>query len=881
MMSLRAPLVVLVALLTAAPAFAQFGSGPRRIADGETLQGTLTASDPRLDDGSHYDLYVYRGAAGETVTFTMRSADFDAYLIGPDVTNDDGAGGTDAELTLTLDASGEVQLRANSISAGATGRYSLQAASISGGTGQIVGRLIQSGETLRGTLEASDPTLSDGSHVDLYTYRGTPGETVTFTMRSTAFDAYMTVGQVTDGTFAPEANDDDGAGGTDAQLVLSVGPSGQFVVQANSVRGGATGAYTLFAEASGGPGPLASGDAQPISAGTPVRADLSDADPRLRDNSAYDLYVYEGAAGEAIEVFLASVDFDAYLMGGATPEAALSASTTNDDDGGGTNARLRVETGTDGRYYIVANAYAPESRGGYTLSIRSVGGGAAPSGLAMISMGETVQGQLDVSDPTLSSDGTHFDVYGYQGRAGEEIVVTLTSDDFDPYLLLSRYFGDEVEAVSQDDDNGPGLGSRVRVTLAQSGTYLAIANSVGAGATGRYALTIQRPEDVTDMEDAAEGFATLDIGTPARGVLEAGDRQLADESYADLYVLRGAPGETVAVTMRSADFDAYLGVSSLEGGELTSIGQDDDGAGGSDARVEFTLGGAGIYAIQANSYAAGATGAYTLTAERVASGETTRPGTMTTTSNARFTGKWAPLQYTETGDYAEIREAVAAERRLETVAERLNSRYPLPTNVPVSFKECTEPGATRPNANAFYNPNAGEIVFCYELMDDLITQFSAGLAPEQVDEAVTGAYDFIILHEVGHALTHQLDLPITGREEDVADQFATLALLRQGDKGATAALNGVSYLYGSGGNTFGRRSLADEHSLGPQRLFNVQCWILGSDLEKYAWLVLDSETGEEREDDYALTIDRARRCTGEYTQMEKSFTRLLDLAYGN
>ncbi len=64
------------------------------------------------------------------------------------------------------------------------------------------------------------------------------------------------------------------------------------------------------------------------------------------------------------------------------------------------------------------------------------------------------------------------------------------------------------------------------------------------------------------------------------------------------------------------------------------------------------------------------------------------------------------------------------------------------------------------------------------------------------------------------------------------------SLLRQGDRGAVAALAGVDYL--GRDPTEGldltdeqearidRLLYADEHSLGPQRLFNVACWIYGS-----------------------------------------------------
>src|SRR5688572_18742030 len=52
------------------------------IAMGETVQGRLEASDPLLTDGSRYELYLYRGQAGELLRLTLRSADFDGYLSG-------------------------------------------------------------------------------------------------------------------------------------------------------------------------------------------------------------------------------------------------------------------------------------------------------------------------------------------------------------------------------------------------------------------------------------------------------------------------------------------------------------------------------------------------------------------------------------------------------------------------------------------------------------------------------------------------------------------------------------------------------------------------------------------------------------------------------
>ena len=53
---------------------------------------------------------------------------------------------------------------------------------------------------------------------------------------------------------------------------------------------------------------------------------------------------------------------------------------------------------------------------------------------------------------------------------------------------------------------------------------------------------------------------------------------------------------------------------------------------------------------------------------------------------------------------------------------------------------------------------------------------------QQMDliEFVTGNMLFVGFHELGHAVIQELGLPVLGREEDAADSFATLALLKIG-----------------------------------------------------------------------------------------------------
>ena len=724
-------------------------------------------------------------------------------------------------------------------------------------------RPIAPGDVLRGTLDAGDAVLAgDGSYYDLYRYRGAPEAEVVFTLRSADFDAFLVGGQTEALALDLTDQDDDGAGGTDARLVARAGASGEYVVLVNTYEGGQSGAYTLSATAASGPAGAAT-----LASGGTVRGELSGTDPTLPRGPHYDLHTFQGEPFEAIEVTLAA-EFDAYLLGGATPEDALRGAETDDDGGDGTNARLRAQADASGRYAVLASSFASGTTGPYTLSVQSaVGGMEDIASFPPLALGASAYGVLDGADEVFD-DGTPFEAFVYEAEPGEEVEITMSSSEFDPYLLLYRVFGGELEEVAVDDDSGPGLDARIRARLDARGTYAVYANAAVAGGEGAFTLTLARPgasggRILVDGTGAGAAPVALELsgapaairgGEPVQGRLEVTDPALSDGSYADTYLFRGTPGERVAITLRSDDFDAFLILGAQDGadGGATLVARDDDAGGRSDARISYTPEGDGALVIQANSYAPGATGAYTLLVER-ASG-------VPADARERFAGKWAPVTYEPTTAFADVREAVRTERRLERTAQGLGVAFPLPRNVPVSFQECGEP-------NAFYDPIEGSVGFCYELLAFLEDALRSQVAPDRLAEAVRGAYEFVMLHEAGHAMIDQLDLPITGREEDVADQFAALHLIRQGTKGARAAIDGVLAL--GQGSMFTQSDYAGEHSLGPQRFYNVACLVYGSNPLKYPEMV-----GPE-----ALPEDRAGRCAGEYAQVEKAFDRLLGFVY--
>jgi hypothetical protein len=335
---------------------------------------------------------------------------------------------------------------------------------------------------------------------------------------------------------------------------------------------------------------------------------------------------------------------------------------------------------------------------------------------------------------------------------------------------------------------------------------------------------------------------------------------LSDSSYYDQYVFQGRPGERLQITLRSTDFDVFLRWGRLNGDQFQDEAHDDDGAGGTDAQVTVTVGGTGVYAIQANAFEAGRTGRYTLTVQPVAASPTTTTVPTTAGSRAGAEGKWL-YSYV---DATSPRFRVAGQRlkqaqMLESLAAGLNERFPLPRNVSLRTNQCGQ-------VNAFYSPSQGTVTFCYEMFQYLSDMFVPdGQWTTQQREAVDGASNFILMHEVGHALVHVLDLPITGREEDAVDQLAAVMLISSGEKGAMAALNGVRAVQPGENAVFDNSDFADEHSLGPQRLYNVACWIYGSDPRKYAGLVSGG----------LLPQARAQRCPGEYERLSKAWIRLL------
>jgi hypothetical protein len=196
-----------------------------------------------------------------------------------------------------------------------------------------------------------------------------------------------------------------------------------------------------------------------------------------------------------------------------------------------------------------------------------------------------------------------------------------------------------------------------------------------------------------------------------------------------------------------------------------------------------------------------------------------------------------------------------------------NQELIFPIEVPVNFVECEAIGEKDPT-NAFYDPEKHDITMCYELMaksEELFRDDEASAS--ELSEAVLGSMAWTFYHEMGHALIDIFKIPLTGKNEDAADQVSTYILLKAGEEGEKAALSGAEDFYreASEDKDLDDIDLADSHSLDKQRFYNIICWVYGTDEEKYSYLLKDMPELK----------DRAESCQEEFEKMNESWAKLL------
>lgn len=324
---------------------------------GDFRTGRLEADDAGGERG-RVDWYRLSLSDGGALDISLTSDDFDTYLRvmksdGTESTNDDGGEDRNSRLTISGGTGEYAFVGVTSFGSGARGNYELRVSPIEA-TGTI-----SPGEVVSGRLEEGD---SPRDH--LYTLEGEPGTQIILQLESSDFDTVLQVSSQEGG----ELRNDDAPGsmGTNSQLFLELGESGQALVTVDRF-GSGTGRYQLSALRYVGSGDSERReDGYVLSAGEVLDQAITTNDRDSQGRLSH-RFRYEADQGEEITISLSSNMFDTYLIVNG-PDG----STLEDDDGGGNrNSELTFTAESSGMYEIIATSFDREGVGPYTIEVQS------------------------------------------------------------------------------------------------------------------------------------------------------------------------------------------------------------------------------------------------------------------------------------------------------------------------------------------------------------------------------------------------------------------------------------------------------------------------------------------------------------------------------
>ncbi len=175
--------------------------------------------------------------------------------------------------------------------------------------------------------------------------------------------------------------------------------------------------------------------------------------------------------------------------------------------------------------------------------------------------------------------------------------------------------------------------------------------------------------------------------------------------------------------------------------------------------------------------------------------------------------------------------------------------------------------------NSWYNTDGSmpTVHMCYELLQDILQTAPKETTPSggTPRDAVVGQFLFWTLHEFGHAAFDLYSVPLFGREEDAADQFAVYIMLQFGKDRAHQLVEGAAYAANQFMKNYQQNPEVEKrlekyssvHGLPEQRFYNFMCMAYGADPQTFADVV---ENG-------FLPKKRAGNCSYEYETFSKAW----------
>lgn len=235
----------------------------------------------------------------------------------------------------------------------------------------------------------------------------------------------------------------------------------------------------------------------------------------------------------------------------------------------------------------------------------------APSAMTAqtaLTPGRIATGTISSTDSVMG-DGSNFDEWRFTAKARRRYKILMRSDAFDAFLALGKGRGSAWDQIATDDDGGGDSNAQLMFVAPADGEYIVRANTLNSGQRGDYTLALTDEGEVPPLR-----AAPIAGGQVISGRLESKDAMTDEGKPVDYYKFTTKANRRYAATMLSSDFDAMLESGTGASGVWAKQRSDDDGAGGTNAKLEWVAREAGEVWLAARGLGADS-GRYTLLLE--------------------------------------------------------------------------------------------------------------------------------------------------------------------------------------------------------------------------------------------------------------------------
>lgn len=397
------------------------------------------------------------------------------------------------------------------------------------------------GQPLTGRLSNDDASGFSGVY-DCAFLQTRPGAPYRFDLRSPEFDTVLEIFR--NGCQGEKLTGNDDADGTHSGLVWTATEPGVFVKVMGYNRWH-RGEWTLNvtdlsapplsvaapnappvqeAKVPSAPQQAASGPRQPdwLTLGVPVDGFLERTDDTAAERGFVDCYRFLAAEDGKYRFTVGSTAFDTFLElaeGGCTGERFAWNDDDANDPAAGTNSSIDL-LASGGEVYVRVYSYEPNSVGDYTVSVQPISDeewaadtagdfGPDPSiplpeaPASMLVLHAPVSGALGSQSPQWQ--GRPFRLFRFFGRADDEIVVRMTGQGLDAFVVLYLVEGGEmIPLIVDDDGDGSSQNSRLIHRLPVTGEYRLAATTFGPGEAGTFELNFGGAAAVAELRQEAQ-----------------------------------------------------------------------------------------------------------------------------------------------------------------------------------------------------------------------------------------------------------------------------------------------------------------------------------------------------------------------------------------